>query len=91
MITLTLGQAKSILHYTGALLFIPLVLVGWFGDNKFIVSTAFLIFGIVLMWRDKFAHRVISSEIHAGYEDEDGPTHTASSAISDTTVGFYRE
>jgi hypothetical protein len=89
MISLTLGQAKSILHYTGALLFVPLVLVGWFGNNKFVVSSAFLVFGIVLMWRDRFAHRVISSEIHAEYED--GPTHTVSSAISDTTIGFYGE
>ncbi len=87
MITLSLSQAKSIVRYSGTLLFVPLVLVGWFPDNKYMLSGMFILLGLVLTWRDIFTHRVLYSEFTP--DADEGLTHTVTSAVSDTVVGFH--
>lgn len=88
MITFTLTQAKSLLSYSASLFFLPLTLVGWFPGNPYVLSTSFIALGLMLVWRDKFAHKVLHSEFE--YEQEDrSPAHLASSNTTDMAIGFH--
>jgi hypothetical protein len=87
MISLTLVQAKSIIRYSFSLLFVPLVVIGWWPHNRFVVSGAFVVFGLMVTWRDSFAHKVITAEIMSDVESS-GDYIACSSDHEEASEGF---
>lgn len=87
MISLTLAQARRLLAYSAVLYFLPVLFTAWF-PNKYTFGGALVGAFLLYVWRDNFTQRVVETEVHAQYADDD-PTHVVTSALSEMQIGFH--